>query len=455
MPDLNIDLTGVYSNQENGGTQENTQGAGDNSQQQPDNNQQQNGQQNGNENSQGTDKGGGTSQSNGNGTSEGNGSSQQQQEESTDLNPGDTIELGNEKYTVDGNGDLIDSKGQVFKAKAEIADWLKDFDRAGDKGKEEGKQDTSDNKQSEQQQEGELTIDKVKDLVGIDIVDDNDQPVEFTNDEAGIKSYLSAVSEKQVAEAANGAVNKFLEQNPQVQDFVNYLIVNNGNPYGYGQIVDSSQIHIDKDDPQQQEAIVRHAAKVLNNPMVNDNYIKYLKDTGTLLQEAKSSLDTLVKNEQAYKQQLQQQAEAQQKAQAQQVEAYWNNVGQVISSGVIGDFKLPEAFTKEVNGRKMTYNRSDFFDYLSRASVKDDNGNAYTQYQADLANLSDEDVLNRELLDAWLMFTGGSIKDLVNILTKENEVKNIKLQAREANAHKTIILNQKQGNYKAEDIAFS
>ena len=53
-------------------------------------------------------------------------------------------------------------------------------------------------------------------------------------------------------------------------------------------------------------------------------------------------------------------------------------------------------------------------------------------------NLSDEDALNRELLEAWLMFTGGSYKDLVDMAIKENEVKRLKLTSKQNTAKPRI-----------------
>lgn len=471
--DINdIDFTGSSSNQNNNGGGQN--GGDPNNNGGDPNNNNNNGNQNGNDNGDGNGNGDGNSNGNnangndenngngnqnnggdGNGSHEGDGNSQV-----TELKEGDIIELGDDKYTVDKIGNLIDSKGNIFKQKAEIADWLKQYQQVnnnGDKGDNKDGDGDGDGKNNAGNDKG-LTLQKVQELVGIDVLDDKDQPVQFTDDEAGIKSYLNAVSEKQINDAATGAVNKFLDNNPYVKDFVNYLIVNNGNPYGYGQLSDSSKIIIDKDNQSQQEAIVRHAAEVFNNPMVNDTYIKYLKDSGNLLNEAKSSLELLVNSEKKYREDLENKAKAQQEQQRKDVEDYWNNVSAVISSGIIGDFTIPEAFTKEVDGRKMTYNRNDFFDYLSRASIKDEQGNLITPYQRDLAKLDDKEVLNREILNGWLLFTGGTLKDLAKIMTKANEVRNIRLQAKDNSAHKTIVLkqnNNQSGGYRAEDIAFS
>ena len=61
----------------------------------------------------------------------------------------------------------------------------------------------------------------------------------------------------------------------------------NGTPKGFGDIPDRSGIVIDPENKMQQEAIIRMAAKEFGNESLNDNYIKYLNDSGSLFDEAK------------------------------------------------------------------------------------------------------------------------------------------------------------------------
>ena len=78
-----------------------------------------------------------------------------------------------------------------------------------------------------------------------------------------------------------------------------------------------------------------------------------------------------------------------------------------------------------------------------------------TGYQRDLDNLSEEEALNRELLDAWLMFTDGSYKDLVNMAVNEEKVRKLVLKSKQQRSARTIKVNKpKQSKVNSNDILF-
>lgn len=241
-----------------------------------------------------------------------------------------------------------------------------------------------------------------------------------------------------------------------LKQFADYLVVNNGNPYGFGQLPDRSTIELDKTNETQQEAIIRMAAQEFGNKAVNDNYISYLKQTGGLYDEAKVQLANLVEKDNNLRKQLETEAEQRRVQEEQEIDKYWNNVNNVIDSGIVGGYKLPESFVKEVNGTKVTLNRKDFFNYLSKPAVIDEQGNTMTGYQRDLANLSDEDALAKEMLDAWLMFTGGTYKDLINMAVKEDNVRKLKIMSeKQRNAKSIKIVTKRSGKTDINDLMLS
>ena len=67
-------------------------------------------------------------------------------------------------------------------------------------------------------------------------------------------------------------------------------------------------------------------------------------------------------------------------------------------------------------------------------------------------NESDDDYLARELITAWLMFTGGTYKDLANMAIKENEVRTLKLKSKENRAHKTVKVTKPNSKSSVDDI---
>lgn len=350
---------------------------------------------------------------------EGNPDTDQEKEEEgndTGLNAGDNIQFEDNTYTVAENGDLLDKDGKVFKAAAEVKAWMDSLDK---------EEDTT------------FDINTIREGVGIDVTDENGNPVEFSNDVEGIKSYINSVIEIKTNEATEGAINKLYNDNPLLKQFVDYVQVN-GSPRGFGDIPDRSKIVLNKDNERQLEAVVRMAAKEFGNKSINDAYIKYLKDSGNLYNVAKEQLDALVVKDQNYKVAVARQAEAQRQAEQDAVVQYWQNVSDVINNGIIDGYKLPETFMREVNGKKITETRNDFYNYLSKQSVVDANGNRMTKYQKDLQDLTDEQLLNRELLDAYLLWRGGSYKDLVDLKVNEEKAKTLRLVSKERKNSKTI-----------------
>ena len=357
------------------------------------------------------------------------------------LTAGTQLDIDGKPYTVDDKGNIVDDKGNVFKQASEVNDWLKTVQTTnGD--------DEPDDK--------EITVASIQKALGVEITDENGNPTEFTNDAAGVKSYVEDVINLKSAELQQAAVNKVFNDNPLLKQFADYLVVNNGNPYGFGQLPDRSTIELDKTNENQQEAIIRMAAQEFGNKAVNDNYIQYLKQTGGLYDEAKVQLANLVEKDNNLRKQFETEAEQRRAQEEQEIDKYWNNVNNVIDSGIVGGYKLPESFVKEVNGTKVTLNRKDFFNYLSKPAVTDEQGNTMTGYQRDLANLSDEDALAKEMLDAWLMFTGGTYKDLINMAVKEDNVRKLKIMSeKQRNAKSIKIVTKRTGKTDINDIMLS
>ena len=367
--------------------------------------------------SQGSNQG-----SEGNNGEEGNGSSS-----TGELSEGDTIEFDGTTYTVDASGNLVDDKGNVFKEAKDVADWLKSVEVEGDG---EGS--------------GTLSISSIQEALGITVTDAEGKPIEFTDDAAGVKAYVDAVIDLKSKDLQQAAVNKLYADNPLLKQFTDYVQLN-GTPRGFGEIPDRSGIQLDKENEEQLKAVIRMAAKEFGNKSINENYIKYLKDSGGLYDEAKAQLQALVEKDAAVRKDIEARAQAQREAEAKSVSDYWNKVNNVIDSRIIAGYKLPESFTKEVNGQKVIITPNDFYNYLSKATETDTDGNKVTGYQRDLNKLTDDEYLNRELLDAWLMFTGGTYKDLIAMAVNEDKVRQLRVKSKEQRSTKTVKVIKKQG----------
>ena len=352
------------------------------------------------------------------------------------LDVGTNVEFEGKKYTVAENGDLVDADGKVFKEAKDVDEWIKslEVDEPG----------------------AEVNIENIRKAMNIDITDENGNPVEFTDDIEGVKNYINSAIELKSNEVASAAVNKVFVDNPILKQFVDYLTVNGGDPRGFGERPDRSGITVDEKSEEQQIAIIKAAAREFGNASLNDNYIKYLKDSGGLYDEAKAQLANLQNADKERDEAYAKQAEAQRQQQEAETIAYWKGIKDTIDKREIGGYKLPESLVKEVNGQKVTVTPNDFYDYLSRG-IKDEDGNIATAYERALANQSPEEATNQELLSAWLMFTGGTYKDLVKMAINNEQVKTLKLVSKGNKGHGAVRITKPQtNNNKAIDnIQFS
>lgn len=337
---------------------------------------------------------------------------------------GDIIEVDGVEYTIDDKGNAVDKDGNIFKEAKDIKSWT---DSLND--------DSSDD---------ELTISNIQKTLGIEITDENGKPVEFEESPEGVKSYIDSVIDLKSREIQEATINKFYSDNPLVKDFINYVQLK-GTPVGFGEIPDRSGITVNKDDVAQQEAIIKMAAKEFGNSTINDNYINYLKSNNALYDEARKQLAALVEKDKQYRANLEAEAEAERQAAAEENAKYWDSVKSVIDSRKIDNYKLPDTITKTVDGVKQILTINDFMGYISNPTETDDKGNKCTGYQRDIRKLTQEQLINRDILDAWLLFTNGTYKDLVDMAIKEEQVKRIKLTTK-SKPHKTVKITRKPSN---------
>ena len=172
-----------------------------------------------------------------------------------DLEEGTEVDFDGVIYKVDKDGNLVDDKGVVFKEAKDVKKWLED------------------NKATDSNDDNTISIDSIKEQFGVDVTGEDGKPIEFTNDAAGIKAYLDAVYELKTGEIAQGAINKLYADNPLLKQFVDYVQIK-GTAKGFGELPDRSGIELDKDNKNQQIAIIKMAAAEFGNKSLNDNYIK-------------------------------------------------------------------------------------------------------------------------------------------------------------------------------------
>lgn len=328
----------------------------------------------------------------------------------TKLEEGTTLEIGDAKYTVDKDGNVVDSNGNIFKEASQVSEWMKEFENV--------EETTSD-----------ISIDSIKAAIGIEITDDNDKPIVFDNTVEGIKSYVDSVIETSKQEHYDTAINTLYQKYPIVKDVINYYVANGNSLEGFGQVPDRSGIEIDENNEAQQEQIIRTAWSERNQRGDVNSYINYLKSSGTLLATAKEELDGLKEADAQYKRDIEAKAAAEEKEKIETLERYWNGVHDIIKSRKIAGYQIPESIVITRDGQKLSVTPEDFFNYIYRVDKE-----GKSAYERDLEAETPDVRRDDEILRAYLKYVGGNYSNLVDMAINEKNVATLKLRAKQHNA---------------------
>lgn len=370
-----------------------------------------------------------------NGTTEKNVNPDKENNDSNDsdkesLQAGTSIEVGNETYTVDESGNILDKNGNIFKEAKDVKAWLDSFEEV-----------------TENNDENAISIDSIREAVGIDITDDNDKPIEFENSPEGVKAYIDAVVNTAKEEHYETAINTLYQKYPVIKDVLNYYIANGNSLEGFGEIPDRSNITVDDNNEEQQIAIIRTAWKERGQKGDLDGYLAYLKSSGTLLATAKEELANIQESDKQYREELEAEAEKQEAERVERLEKYWNGVHDVIKSRTIAGYKIPESIIINRNNQKISVTPEDFFNYIYRV---DKNGKS--AYEHDLEAETPESRRDDEILRAYLKFVGGNYSNLVDMAINNEKVTKLKLRAKERNSTSVRINRPKATSQKGVNI---
>lgn len=328
----------------------------------------------------------------------------------TKLEEGTTLEIGDAKYTVDKDGNVVDSNGNIFKEASQVSEWMKEFENV-------------------EENNSDISIDSIKAAIGIEITDDNDKPIVFDNTVEGIKSYVDSVIETSKQEHYDTAINTLYQKYPIVKDVINYYVANGNSLEGFGQVPDRSGIEIDENNEAQQEQIIRTAWSERKQRGDVNSYINYLKSSGTLLATAKEELDGLKEADAQYKRDIEAKAAAEEKEKIETLERYWNGVHDIIKSRKIAGYQIPESIVITRDGQKLSVTPEDFFNYIYRVDKE-----GKSAYERDLEAETPDVRRDDEILRAYLKYVGGNYSNLVDMAINEKNVATLKLRAKQHNA---------------------
>lgn len=352
------------------------------------------------------------------------------QSDDSSLKEGSVVTVGEDSYTVDANGNLLDKDNNIFKSSNEVAEWLAQFETVDD-----------------DEDADAINLANIQKAIGIDLSDENGNPVEFENSIEGIKSYINGVVEANREENYRTAFNSIQQQYPFIDDVINYWVANNNSLEGYNEIPDRSKIEVIPNNTAQHEAIIRQAWAESKRPGNIEDYLQYLKSSGNLEAVARDELKGLQQLDADYRERIAQQAEEVEAQQQQYIAEYWKSVQDIVQGGKIAGYDIPETITVNRDGRSIAVGRNEFFNYLYQVD-----GEGKSMYQRDIEATDETAQLQDQLLRAYLMFTGGSYADLVTMADNKNKVKHLKLTAK--NSKKPSVRINRNNSNKLKDLDF-
>lgn len=324
------------------------------------------------------------------------------------IEPGTELEFDGHIYTVNENGDIIDSDGNVFKEAKDVQSWKDSLEIQED--------DTKD----------AINIKSIQDAIGIDVVDDSGNVIEFEDSPEGIKSYVNQVIENSKDDIQSETINQLFDKYPILNDVLNYYIANGNSLEGFNQTPNRDDITIDENNIEQQEAIIKTAWREQGRKGNVDGYLDYLKQSGTLFTVAQDELEGLKELDKEQKEQIRKEAERVEQEKREATKKYWEEVHEVVKKKQLGPYKLPDTIVRTVDGKKLGGSIDDFFNYIYQV---DKDGKS--RYAKDLEKDSQENRLQDELLRAYLKYTGGSYSNLIDMEINKKEVNRLKVISKE------------------------
>lgn len=345
---------------------------------------------------------------------------------------GTSIEVEGQTYTVDDKGNVVDANGNIFKESSAVKDWLDGLEKI--------------------EEDNEFSINSIQEAIGINIVDDDDKPIEFDNTPEGIAAYVNAVIDTAREEYYETAINTLYQKYPIINDVLNYYIANGNSLEGFGEVPDRSGITVDDSNEAQQEAIIRTAWSERGQKGDVESYIAYLKSSGTLTVTAKEELENLQAADEEYRNRMEEEAERIENERIETLNNYWNGVHDIIKKRNIAGYEIPESIIINRNGQKFSVTPEDFFNYLYRVDHE-----GKSAYERDLEKDTPESRRDDEILRAYLKFVGGNYSNLVDMAINKEKVNKLKFKAKQKTTSTARIIKPKTTttNNKNIDLGYN
>jgi hypothetical protein len=339
-----------------------------------------------------------------------------------------TVEIDGKEHTISEDGSVVGSDGVVLLSAQDLID----------KVLESGDYLNSD-------EDNDDVFAQVQALTGLELVDDKGEAVEFEFTPEGLAKRDLHIARQEGSRIANELIGNFFNDNPQIEDAFYYLKTK-GTLDGFGNQTDHEGITLDANNEQQLFDTVVEAEMVRG--YTKEQAIKranIFKNSDVLFEEAKDGLAFIVNKERADKEAQRIEYERQQTKLREEQTQYWNDVLTKVSTGKVLDYTIPENIRVVKNdGTVKYYNRSDFYNYMSRP-VK----NGLTQAQMD----AQSEPLDVKIFNDYLRFVGHNMSYIVDQKVKQTKVTDLKQRFnREPLSTKKLVVNATQRKSKNDNI---
>ena len=331
------------------------------------------------------------------------------------------VEIDGETYTIDENGNAL-KDGNIIYTKEQLDEMSE-----------------TDNEIDDSEDDSVVTINDIAKLSGINLVDDDGNPIEYEWSEEGLAKREADVYTLGKQEGFKDGFTQYLNENPDIAAIIEYKN-RFGTIEGYSNTVDYSKMSLPESEDELMALIYAAEIQRGNPPERAKKIAEFAKANNDLANDAKLSLDYLKKNQEQEIKNRQQQIAIQEQQERQQEIAFYgvdyingkeivvpeakgSLYDCIVNKGTLKNYQIPiEGITiKTENGiKKMS--RKEVFDYLSKP-VKEIDGVYYTQAQLDeISKINDP----QEYALRCIANLNGGISNLVEKKIAEKEIKRLR-----------------------------
>jgi hypothetical protein len=308
---------------------------------------------------------------------------------------------------VDANGNLINEKGEIVLSKEALKEYVitetppmdEDGNYINALGEIIKDKETIENENSVVYS----LINPIQEALGIQLVDDNGQPIQYEDTEAGVIKLV----QDSIQKASVGSVQQFLNNQPVLKDVFQHLALGGTMENYRSNTVDYTSIDLKTLDKQGKVDLIRKSfiAQGVRNP---NNMLELIQNAGDERINAEAANAVLTLDE-IQKQTIKSREIALQQQYIEKQQAndrYWKNVKAIVDKGQLGSINIPD------------YEKATFFEFLSKPIDKE--GRSADMVSED--NQSDD----FNLMVSYLRYKNFDISKLATLISKEEKAKTLR-----------------------------